>query len=50
MKTIVLVLLSLVAALLTGARFGLLNGQRPGDLGVTNSRLKPPSLTPNSVS
>ncbi|WP_310461106.1 DUF1499 domain-containing protein [Sphaerotilus sp.] len=50
MKTIVLVLLSLVAALLTGARFGLLNGQRPGDLGVTNGRLKPPSPTPNSVS
>ncbi|MEY4908324.1 MAG: hypothetical protein RL260_2042 [Pseudomonadota bacterium] len=50
MKTIALVLLGLVAALLTGARFGLLNGQRPGDLGVTNGRLKPPSLTRNSVS
>ena len=50
MRTIALVLLGLVAALLTGARFGLLNGQRPGDLGVTNGRLKPPSLTRNSVS
>ncbi|MEX8495904.1 DUF1499 domain-containing protein [Sphaerotilus sp.] len=50
MKTFVLVLLGLVAALLAGARFGLLNGQRPNDLGVTNGRLKPPSLTRNSVS
>lgn len=50
MRTIALLLLGLVAALLTGARFGLLNGQRPGDLGVTNGRLKPPSLTRNSVS
>ncbi|WP_338415190.1 DUF1499 domain-containing protein [uncultured Sphaerotilus sp.] len=50
MKTFVLVLLGLVAAVLTGARFGLLNGQRPNDLGVTNGRLKPPSLTRNSVS
>lgn len=50
MKTVFLVLLGLVAAVLTGARFGLLNGQRPGDLGVTNGRLKPPSLTRNSVS
>ena len=50
MKTFVLVLLGLVAAVLTGARLGLLNGQRPNDLGVTNGRLKPPSLTRNSVS
>ncbi|MBP8270695.1 MAG: DUF1499 domain-containing protein [Sphaerotilus sp.] len=50
MKTLLLVLLGLVAALLTGARFGLLSGQRPGDLGVTDGRLKAPSLTRNSVS
>jgi uncharacterized protein (DUF1499 family) len=50
MRTIALLLLGLVAAVLTGARFGLLNGQRPGDLGITNGRLKPPSLTRNSVS
>ena len=50
MKNLLLVLLGVVAAVLTGARLGLLNGQRPGDLGVTNGRLKPPSLTRNSVS
>jgi uncharacterized protein (DUF1499 family) len=50
MKTLVLLLLGLVAAGWTGARLGLLNGQRPNDLGVSNGRLKPPSLTRNSVS
>lgn len=29
---------------------GLLSGRAPGDLGVTDGRLKPPSRTPNSVS
>ncbi|MDZ7858627.1 DUF1499 domain-containing protein [Sphaerotilus sp.] len=50
MKKLLLVLIGVVVAVLTGARLGLLNGQRPGDLGVTNGRLKPPSLTRNSVS
>lgn len=50
MKNLLLVLIGVVAAVLAGARLGLLNGQRPADLGVTNGRLKPPSLTRNSVS
>lgn len=50
MKNLLLILVGVVAALLAGARLGLLNGQRPADLGVTNGRLKPPSLTRNSVS
>jgi uncharacterized protein (DUF1499 family) len=29
---------------------GLLRGSRPADLGVKDGRLKPPALTPNSVS
>lgn len=31
-------------------QFGFLRGHPPKDLGVTDGRLKPPSLTPNSVS
>lgn len=50
LRTLFLALLGLAAAVLIGARFGLLGGQRPGDLGVTHGRLKPPSLTRNSVS
>jgi uncharacterized protein (DUF1499 family) len=50
MRALVLLLLGLVAAVLASARFGLLSGQRPADLGVANGRLKPPSLTRNSVS
>jgi uncharacterized protein (DUF1499 family) len=47
---VLLLLVGLVAAVLAGARMGLLSGQRPADLGVANGRLKPPSLTRNSVS
>lgn len=36
--------------LLLAAQFGWLGGTRPSDLGVTQSRFKPPSLTRNSVS
>ncbi|GAA6141112.1 DUF1499 domain-containing protein [Hydrogenophaga sp. 5NK40-0174] len=40
----------LVAALLMAGQLGLLAGSPPDDLGVTDGRLKPPSLTENSVS
>lgn len=47
--------ISLFAVVVAGALFiagqlGVLKGQTPGDLGVQNGRLKPPSWTPNSVS
>jgi uncharacterized protein (DUF1499 family) len=35
---------------LAAGQFGLLAGRSPGDLGVRDGRLKPPSRTPNSVS
>jgi uncharacterized protein (DUF1499 family) len=40
------------AAILTiiAGQLGAFKGTAPGDLGVKNGRLKPPSLTPNSVS
>ena len=45
------VLLLTLAVLLLGAgQLGFLAGQAPTDLGVRQDRLKPPSLTPNSVS
>jgi len=37
-------------AVLAAGQLGLLRGRMPDDLGVQNGRLKPPSLTPNSVS
>jgi uncharacterized protein (DUF1499 family) len=43
-------LLGLMTIVLVAARIGLLAGQQPTDLGVKNGRLKPPSITPNSVS
>lgn len=45
---IAVVLLAVVA--LAAGRLGLLQGRAPGDLGVHDGRLKPPSETPNSVS
>ncbi|MFM2448334.1 MAG: hypothetical protein RIS44_784 [Pseudomonadota bacterium] len=36
--------------LFVAGRIGLLRGTPPTDLGVKDGRLKPPSLTPNSVS
>lgn len=36
--------------LLLAGRFGMLTGRVPGDLGVKDGRLKPPSKTRNSVS
>ena len=50
LKGVIYGLLGLAALILIGARFGLFAGQPPGDLGVTDGRLKPPSPTRNSVS
>ena len=50
MKIVLYSLLALLALILIGARFGLFTGTPPNDLGVTDGRLKPPSLTRNSVS
>lgn len=38
------------ATVLAVGQLGLLRGRMPEDLGIHNGRLKPPSLTPNSVS
>ncbi len=43
-------LLALVVAVFFLGQFGFLRGKVPTDLGVRNGRLKPPALTPNSVS
>lgn len=43
-------LLVLAAAVFGAGRGGLLAGKEPTDLGVKDGRLKPPSLTANSVS
>ena len=40
----------LVLAAVAAGQLGLLKGEVPSDLGVHNGRLKPPALTPNSVS
>lgn len=50
MKTLFLVLVLLAVGLALAAQFGLLGGRTPGDLGVRDGRLKPPSMSPNSVS
>jgi len=50
MKTTLYVLLGLLALLLLAGRAGLFAGTRPSDLGVSDGRLKAPSLTRNSVS
>jgi uncharacterized protein (DUF1499 family) len=53
MKTLYILLAVLAAVpilLLIAGQAGLLKGSMPGDLGVTDGRLKPPSRTENSVS
>ena len=42
--------LLLVLLLIGAGQLGLLQGQRPSNLGVRDGKLKPPSRTPNSVS
>lgn len=50
MKIALYLFIGLLLAAFIVIQFGLLGGTRPSDLGVTGSRLKPPSPTPNSVS
>jgi uncharacterized protein (DUF1499 family) len=50
MKFAFYIVLAAIVLALVAAQVGLLSGQRPGDLGVKDARLKPPSVTRNSVS
>lgn len=50
LKWIAFALLALAIAAALAGQLGLLGGSMPGDLGVKDGRLKPPSTTPNSVS
>ncbi|MFT3956573.1 MAG: DUF1499 domain-containing protein [Piscinibacter sp.] len=50
LKTILLALVLLALAVALAAQFGLLRGRMPNDLGARDGRLKPPSMTRNSVS
>lgn len=43
-------ILALAVALFLLGQMGFLRGKTPSDLGVRDGRLKPPALTPNSVS
>ena len=50
LRWLALALVLAVLGAIGAGRLGLLQGQRPGDLGVHDGRLKAPSTTPNSVS
>jgi len=50
LKWLMAVLLALALAAVAAGQMGLLSGTAPTDLGVQDGKLKPPSLTPNSVS
>ena len=50
MKFAFYIVLAAIVLALVAAQVGLLSGQRPADLGVKDGRLKPPSVTRNSVS
>ncbi len=50
LKWVVVALLALVVAAVAAGQMGMLGGTAPTDLGVHDGKLKPPSLTPNSVS
>lgn len=50
LKTTFIVIVLLALAVGLAAQLGLLRGRMPGDLGARDGRLKPPSMTPNSVS
>ena len=47
---LVALILGLSVALFLLGQLGFLRGRTPSDLGVRDGRLKPPALTPNSVS
>ena len=50
LKLALLLVVGLPLVLLGAGQSGMLQGQAPQDLGVTDGRFKPPSLTRNSVS
>lgn len=50
LKTVLIVLVVLAVVVALAAQFGLLRGRMPADLGARDGRLKPPSMSPNSVS
>ena len=50
MMFIIYFVVILLAVVLLAAQFGLLSGKQPNNIGVTSDRLKPPSITRNSVS
>jgi uncharacterized protein (DUF1499 family) len=50
LKVALLVLLAVPLLVLLAARLGAFESGTPTDLGVTDGRLKPPAVTPNSVS
>lgn len=50
LKWLLLAPVLLVVAVALAGQLGLLRGRQPGDLGLHDGRLKPPSMTPNSVS
>lgn len=47
---VVLAIAAVIVAALVAGRMGAFTGQRPGNLGLRDGKLKPPSKTPNSVS
>lgn len=50
LKTIFLAIVLLALAVALATQLGLLRGRMPNDLGARDGRLKPPSMSPNSVS
>lgn len=50
LKWLMVVVFLLVAVAAAAGQAGFLQGETPADLGVSGGKLKPPALTPNSVS
>ena len=50
LKSILIIVVVVVIAALAAGQAGLLKGKPPGQLGVRDGKLRPPSPTPNSVS
>lgn len=50
LKSVLIVVIVVAVAALAAGQAGLLKGKPPGNLGVRDGRLLPPSPTPNSVS
>lgn len=50
LKWLLITAVLLVIAVALAGQLGLLRGRAPNDLGPRDGRLKPPSMTPNSVS